>query len=109
MLPRHISKAITDFIYHFKEYSAYDEMMLFSLAQFISYGLHRSDVWAPVKNGGALRFFKIDKNAINTQVNFVVMVSAFRSQNISRLKIEGSNYPSSVGLSSTKAVQWMER
>ena len=71
MLSRYISKAITEFIKHYKKHCSYDEMVLFSLAQLLSYGLHRSDVWAPEKTGGALHFFKIDTDTINSQVNFV--------------------------------------
>ena len=70
MLPRHIRAAISDFITRYKARGSYDDISLFSLAQLISYGLHRDCVWAPIVNQGSLQFSTIDADSVDNQVNF---------------------------------------
>ena len=78
MLPRHIRAAISDFITRYKARGSYDDISLFSLAQLISYGLHRDCVWAPIINQGSLQFSIIDVDSVDNQVNFVYdSISAF--------------------------------
>ncbi len=71
LLQLHILHAIKKFLRQYKINNQYDNMSLFSLAQIMSYGMHRRICWKESRNNGSLQFYRIDEDETLKQAQFV--------------------------------------